>query len=522
IQHQADPSDRQSAIAPSPERSLPSAADQPLQRHPDSATAPPASLIPGTEQPLTAPPPQHPTQQPASAEHHETQTIQRAATSATPQSSTDESQPSRSSAAPDSDSASPGNAPKPTTADRPSPPAIAPTSPLQPPTADTPTASPVTNRIARALESTDSAKPLPDPELDSSPTTAHSSTQAQPLDTTIRRKGDDATSLDDEGRPQLSPPPTLSARDPSDTPETARRPLDSPTVPEHIQRQGLGQGSGRLPAVTKPENQPQTLQPLGVLRALPPLSDATPRKTENLQRSAEKEGTPSSPLAGQPPAVPGQWSNLASLVAQLGGTPAAGNGALQRQRTDGKPSPTPTPQDSDRVNIQRQANAASAPAPQQWSNLQDLVMRLQDDDTAAKSTPASSANPPFAKSQTEPQAGSRQAAQPNAKPNTQPSPDPAASTPSASPIADKPKPVIVDNPPAVTIRRQTTSSQPVVVQACCDPVSATSSDSDKANDTPDDVKDYSRYLELLAQEVYSLLRQRLSLEQERRGPRYPR
>ncbi|MEM9949218.1 MAG: hypothetical protein AAF810_24555, partial [Cyanobacteria bacterium P01_D01_bin.36] len=39
---------------------------------------------------------------------------------------------------------------------------------------------------------------------------------------------------------------------------------------------------------------------------------------------------------------------------------------------------------------------------------------------------------------------------------------------------------------------------------------------------PIDEAQYSQHLELLAQEVYTLLRQRLSLEKERQGPKYPR
>ena len=62
------------------------------------------------------------------------------------------------------------------------------------------------------------------------------------------------------------------------------------------------------------------------------------------------------------------------------------------------------------------------------------------------------------------------------------------------------------------------STKPTIIQACKDP----SADANNTDQQTDDSPDYSEYLELLAQEVYGLLRQRLSLEQERRGPKYPR
>ena len=141
--------------------------------------------------------------------------------------------------------------------------------------------------------------------------------------------------------------------------------------------------------------------------------------------------------------------------------------------------------------IQRRSDADNIP--NEWSNLEDLVTHLQ-------STP--------------PNQVSAKAAPTQQQPNT--------NKPTAAPQS-APQTVKLLKPATVTVQRQAgppSTTKPTVIQACKD----TSPDAGSANtdEQTDDNRNYSQYLELLAQEVYGLLRQRLSLEQERRGPKYPR
>lgn len=150
--------------------------------------------------------------------------------------------------------------------------------------------------------------------------------------------------------------------------------------------------------------------------------------------------------------------------------------------------------------IQRDADSI----PSEWSNLEDLVTHLQGDTsnhTAAKTTFSD-------------QPASQPTAQPTAKAAPQPEPIPQSTK--------------LSKPANVTVQRQITSlpsgTKPTIIQACQDTSAnvASSGTNEQTDEQTDDSHSYSQYVELLAQEVYGLLRQRLSLEQERRGPKYPR
>ncbi|MEM9163966.1 MAG: hypothetical protein AAGC54_12975, partial [Cyanobacteria bacterium P01_F01_bin.4] len=267
---------------------------------------------------------------------------------------------------------------------------------------------------------------------------------------------------------------------------------------------------------------PTVLKPLGVLRSLPALelrSQPTPpsdlenakvlrSESETIQRQAT-EGD-----------IPAEWSNLESLVADLTGE-GQGDANIQRQiaetdtghetnsKTDDETDGETNSQTNGEI-IQRQG--ADGDVPSEWSNLENLVTHLKgntsNSESAKTSAPPSS---PEAKTDIKPN---------DAKPN-----DIESSVQSSSAQSSSAQPARPAAMPVATIQRRVArpspASKPVLIQACQDTPTATiTSESD--GEQTDGIRDYSRYLELLAQEVYSLLRQRLSLEQERRGPKYPR
>ena len=126
--------------------------------------------------------------------------------------------------------------------------------------------------------------------------------------------------------------------------------------------------------------------------------------------------------------------------------------------------------------------------PNEWSNLEDLVSHLQSGNNQETTSNAEASHKST-----------------NNQPSQKATPQPSQTNKS---------------PPLATVTFQRTPSESTFIQRCADD-SATDSASD-AEDDSDTNHDYSQYLELLVQEVYSLLRQRLSLERERRGPKYPR
>ena len=317
--------------------------------------------------------------------------------------------------------------------------------------------------------------------------------------------------------------------------QLSARPGSGPSSPTpEVQRQGLGQQSGGLPAVVNGQNKPQIIRPLTTLRSLPPLCSS-------IQQTASSQPNEIQRASSAP--VPSQWSSLESLVSQLGGTSqAGGTSQVDSKNASGKavdgnnlsdnPSPQTVPrsplapsqsssdqtahsqnQASDNASVRRSPDGnAGAAIPQQWSNLESLVMRLQaDSSTSAAPAPSPPASGSTGNST---QSERNRTATPKDTSSKSETPQPSPASPSP-----KPKPIVVDNAPAVTIRRQTSSSsRSTVIQASSD--AASDLPQHKSRDA--DAQNYSKHLELLAQEVYSLLRQRLSLEQERHGPRYPR
>ena len=279
----------------------------------------------------------------------------------------------------------------------------------------------------------------------------------------------------------------------------------------------------RSVGITRPQL-PQVLKPLGVLRPLPPLS-----------RSGEPSAPASATSVQRQTDIPSQWSNLESLVNQLQREPSSEPRMDTPQDTSSSDSGAPSPTSD---TVQRETDVppqSQNPFPQQtegaipssWSNLEDLVVNLKAD-TSTAATPAPSPSQSSSdssntalKASTNSQSGTDSQAKSSSSASPSPSPSPAKSASPVTTLAAKPASPPAVTQPAVTVQRKISSNQPVVVQACSDPVSVTAAGASGQNE-PDKAKDYSKYLELLAQEVYGLLRQRLSLEQERRGPKYPR
>ncbi|MBE9079831.1 hypothetical protein IQ241_21465 [Romeria aff. gracilis LEGE 07310] len=277
----------------------------------------------------------------------------------------------------------------------------------------------------------------------------------------------------------------------------------APIQPASIQRQVDEYSSA------SPMQLPTVLQPLGVLRPLPflesrfALGEASPTHpaTPTVSNSDNPAVMGSQPAALSPDtvqrqnepvqrqesesAIPSEWSSLADLVAQATTPVSASSGSELADLSTDAIAPTTehplteaTVTNSDSIQrqlaestdeiIQREASGESL---DEWANLEEFVARaLPKVSDSAASEPTSGTVSPTQQQLTPP-------------------------APAVQPVIVQAK---SENFPTVTISR--------------------SSDADKA----DDIRDYSHYLELLAQEVYSLLRQRLSLEQERRGPKYPR
>ncbi|NEQ50599.1 MAG: hypothetical protein F6K11_10775, partial [Leptolyngbya sp. SIO3F4] len=288
---------------------------------------------------------------------------------------------------------------------------------------------------------------------------------------------------------------------------------------------------------------PRVLKPLGVLKPLPPLQTKQSAIANQTEQSVQAKPHTSTPTQSNPISqsiydfqaqsntvqrqdIPNEWSSLESLVTALSDNQqhesksekstdnhtisgidsltSKPNG-IQRQPSDtdnaansqqqSNPDKTPRQLSDSKndTNIQRQSDPDSIP--DEWSNLEDLVTHLQSssDHGAAKA------------------ANSKQSTNSTSK--------------STSQSKQSSQTVKVATPATVTVQRQTagpaSATKPTIIQACND--AAADSPADSSNDKEQDADhDYSQYLELLVQEVYSLLRQRLSLEQERRGPKYPR
>lgn len=277
----------------------------------------------------------------------------------------------------------------------------------------------------------------------------------------------------------LKPLPSLQTATPE---SSAGLPANSqsPSTPQTIQRQGSAQEQPHLtPEKSKSLVDSATVPIQKPLEAPPQIA-----KTENIATYIQQKPSESAPSTND---IPNEWSNLENLASQSSSQPTAVQRSIQT------PSSTPQSQEA------HTNDSTATNIPGEWSNLADLVNHLEDNSTKPKtvqrSTQTSSMkNPQSSHSSSSPQ-----------RPNAQ--------TPASSPTVKLAKPA------TVTIQRAAPASTTnTLIQACKDP----SADSNNTDQQPDNPPDYSEYLELLAQEVYGLLRQRLSLEQERRGPRYPR
>ncbi len=253
---------------------------------------------------------------------------------------------------------------------------------------------------------------------------------------------------------------------------------------------------------------PRVLRSLSVLKPLPSLQG----KGLKLGEQVASESTPSQPTIQRQESdhIPKAWSNLESLVAGLTGSNSQSVSTSEKSTSIDSDTVTP-PSDTSSVNIQRQpsdvnndsARLSNSSSSTTQSNLEDLTTHLPNNSFEHDSTT----------SQPAPESNhSQQSTQRSPVSKAPPTPQQASHT------------VKVAKPATVTVQRQVASSvsttKPTIIQACKD--TSPSTDSAEADEQTDDNHNYSQYLELLAQEVYSLLRQRLSLEQERRGSKYPR
>jgi len=291
-----------------------------------------------------------------------------------------------------------------------------------------------------------------------------------------------------------------------------QRSLDGDSQPEPTALAGKSLSHEVLGSASSNRLLPRVLQPLGVLKPLPslratksaPVPSASPQTQLNtVQRQAiankwaknisSQEATGySSPH----PINPGGFQSSPSQDLAIPHMPKLENVNNSIEKSSDTNSTAANIQQASadtHSSIQRRGDSDNIPS--EWSNLEDLVTHLQ-------STP--------------PNQVSAKAAPTQQPPNTN---KPTAKVAPQS----EPQTVKLPKPATVTVQRQSgppSTTKPTVIQACKD----TSPDTDSANtdEQTDENHNYSQYLELLAQEVYGLLRQRLSLEQERRGPKYPR
>ena len=287
------------------------------------------------------------------------------------------------------------------------------------------------------------------------------------------------------------------------------------------------------------------LRPIGVLRPLPSLEmrshpnqlDISPSPADPAISSLQSSPNLSQPNTIQPKAepqnndgdIPNAWSSLENLVTQLAPTsphePALSQSSVQfSTQTPAQPPDASSIQSSDSPTIQRQTvdhlttQLTESALPAAWSSIEDLVNHYQP--TSASETFPKELNP---------QVVSFSCNTSSPSDNDVP-PSPSTTAPTAAPntpLASKPPP----NQPTVSVQRKLDSSPVLsvspanVIQTVQDLPKVTirhSSEPSQLEKDNDDIENYSQYLELLAQEVYSVLRQRLCLEQERRGPKYPR
>ncbi|MBE9067010.1 hypothetical protein IQ260_10115 [Leptolyngbya cf. ectocarpi LEGE 11479] len=271
------------------------------------------------------------------------------------------------------------------------------------------------------------------------------------------------------------------------------------SIPDTVQRAVNHSSLAHKTLGPSSRNPLPVLQPLGVLQPLPSSLKIDKPVSPSSASSQSQSGTI------QRQVIPREGANLESLVTGLANSQQ--ESSITQQNTQ-KPNGTELRLVGGAAKIQRQPSETDSSIPQhadsipsEWSNLEDLVTHLQKSNTsnhAAAKTASSD--------------------QPSGSQSTVKAPPPKQTT----------QPVKLDKPANVTVQRQITNpppaTKPTIIQACKDTSSNTNSANadEQTDEQTADSHNYSQYVELLAQEVYSLLRQRLSLEQERRGPKYPR
>ncbi|MGD1852685.1 MAG: hypothetical protein ACFB2W_00400 [Leptolyngbyaceae cyanobacterium] len=306
--------------------------------------------------------------------------------------------------------------------------------------------------------------------------------------------------LDDSDGVLRSPPK------PQDRPALSSPILDSqnsisPVVSEQI-------ASPHSSGNHTPKLQLKVLQPISVLRPLPPLRPSLSTRSSLSAGVSDISHIPASTslnTAQTPPIqrqaapqhsiedLPDAWSSLEDLVTHMksASLPASPSFPSSHQDSNLLPDRLPSAQPPEHNSIQRQIAAGQSNAFSR-SSLEDLVTQFQHTPNADTiETLPSAAPPPL----------------------------------SANPIKAAEHST---NIPTVSVQRKIdlpSTSQMLLAngfQRAQDLPTVTIQRASNTDQETRDIQHYSHYLELLAQEVYGLLRQRLCLEQERRGPRYPR
>ncbi|MGP1385135.1 MAG: hypothetical protein ACTS2F_16345 [Thainema sp.] len=360
-----------------------------------------------------------------------------------------------------------------------------------------------------------------------------------------------AEQADQEASTQPNPTSDQIQRSPSTEAHQTAEPLAEPVQPaaqqpDEIQRDQL---ADQQTDNSQSEAAAQSAQSLSQPQSLSQLP------ANSIQRNNQLDSPP--PADSRPDTgIPTQWSSLADLVEQTQhlstptpteSAPGATSGLpnIQRQ-VDAADSETIQNLTVD-VNVVRgEGESAIAPSPSplpssspsiptQWSSLEDLVQQMPSSESSAntamqqaaavqpsqiqrKSTSQIKEKTPKASSAV----SSQQETEPKSRSTLQPvrqagKPRSTLSVSRVAPLRSQSTPA-----PQTTVQAKFSPSHTnlgaTLIQASEDEPFVTISRSGGGSEA---AADYAEALELLAQEIYSLLRQRLAIEQERHGAGYP-
>ncbi|EDX83158.1 hypothetical protein S7335_337 [Synechococcus sp. PCC 7335] len=242
----------------------------------------------------------------------------------------------------------------------------------------------------------------------------------------------------------------------------------------------------------------------------------TSQATSPIQRQAQQQN--------RDQGLPSEWSSIEDLATHMISSSLEAP-PLAKPYPQAPTNHTPVQSSSlspDHSTVQRQAEAdqisdqptGAQAFPSSWSNIEDLVTHFQPTSNTKISAKQSSSN-----------ARAPSTTQPITDIKSNPTNTAQSSTASISRTTATQHPTTNSS---ISVQRKITppnTTTPVnVVQLEQDYPTITIRRASNTNQAEEshDIPNYSHYLELLTQEVYSLLRQRLCLEQERRGPKYPR